>query len=249
MFFLTRSYLSQLFLQKQMQTYIHSKWCCLDARETSPTCFTFVCVLKTLSLCTIPTCWSLTVGWQSGATQANTLKREFAYNGISCTNASNIEQKSIPSNNHLGGKQNSKHFNTPPKKSNSKFTPESHDGESFKTKFRLSFLLNSSVFLRLWLSLAVLCITAALLGLFLPQFSMVKDCEKTQCKMGDVECDHIWQPDIMKSWCILQSLTVKGLWKDILKSSKIHYLSKIFSNLHPFFMFTCFQVYLCSDSI
>ena len=158
-------------------------------------------------------CRSLLVGWQSGATQANTLKREFPYNGISCTNASDIEQKSIFSNDDLVGKQNNKHFNTPPKKSNSKFTPESHDGESSKTKFRLSFLLNSSVFLRLWLSLAVLCITAALLGLFLPKFSMVKDSEKTQCKMGDVECYHIWQPDIMKSWCILQSLTVKGLYR------------------------------------
>ena len=116
MFFLTRSYSSQLFLQKQIQIYIHSKWCCLDAMETSSTCFTFVCVLKTLSLCIIPTCWSFMVGWQSGATQANTLKREFPYNGISCTNASNIEQRSIFSNNHLGGKQNNKHFNTPPKK-------------------------------------------------------------------------------------------------------------------------------------
>jgi len=78
--------------------------------------------------------------------------------------------------------------------------------KAMKTKFRLSFLLRKafflrvdihpSVFLRLWLSLAVLCITAALLGLFLPKFSMVKDSEKTQCKMGDVEC---CQPDIMKS--------------------------------------------------
>ena len=34
------------------------------------------------------------------------------------------------------------------KKSNSKFTPESHDGESSKTKFRLSFLLKKAFFLR-----------------------------------------------------------------------------------------------------
>ena len=251
MFFLTRLYSSQLFLQKRMQIYIHFKWCC------DP---------KTLSLCTIPTPdWSrIFSNWMpiflwSGDSLVQ--RRQFV---LTVTNRCN----KIPWNASLPTMvfhvlmplTSNKNPSFPTitwvetKTTNISILPRKNRTASLplkamKTKIRLSFLLNSSVFLRLWLSLAVLCITAALLGLFLPKFSMVKDSKKSQCKMGDVECDHIWQPEIMKSWCILQSLTVKGLWKDILKSSKIYYLSKIFSNLHPFFMFTCFQLYLCSDSI